>query len=452
MRTKLGILWEQLGTSLWFLPSVMTLGALALAAATVALDTSLQVSRGSDLYLAFGGGVGGARGILGAIVSTMITVTGVIFSITIVALQLASSQFTPRVLRNFMADRISQVVLGMFIGTFTYALLVLRTVRSPVEDGTAFVPSMSVGVAMLLALLSIGFLIVYIHHSARSIQVPVILSRAVSETTSLIDRLFPETVGEPSPPPSDRPAGVSTVVTTSESGYLQAVDEDGIITIPGERQLVIWMEPRVGEFVLPGAPLATVWPAEAIDCETIRAIRQAFILGQERTLQQDVELGFRQIIDIAVRALSPGVNDPTTAESCLDRLAEILVRLGNRRMPRPSRTGANGRITFVARETTFERIAESCLQPLRHYGIEDAAFAGHLLRTVGRVGALVPPDRRVTLAKLAREILDDAIATLDRPEDQRRVRDVALVALASLDVRVNDAKRDRPASAAGGGR
>ena len=434
MRTKLALFWGRVSVSLWFLPSLMTLGAAGLAAATVELDSSLQASRRADLYFAFGGGVEGARGVLTAIASTMITVTGVIFSITIVALQLASSQFTPRVLRNFMADRISQGVLGVFIATFTYTLLVLRTVRSADDDGSAFVPAMSVGVAIGLALLSIGALILYIHHAARSIQVAVVLDRATRETLGLVDRLFPEPIGGPADdaePPG--PAGPGATVTTPTGGYLQAVDEDAIFAVPSEGRLTIWMEPRIGEFILPGSSIATVWPAAAVDEHVAHAICQAFILDYERTLQQDVELGVRQIADIALRALSPGVNDPTTAVACLNRLAEILVRFGTRRMPRQVRTAEDGRVSFVARATTFEQLVEASLPQLRHYGIADPIFAAHLVRTVGRVGALVPPERRAVLADHAREMLAAAEAALDRPEDRRRIEAVGAAALASLE-------------------
>lgn len=442
MRTKLALTRERLSTSLWFVPSVMTLAAIVLAAAMVWLDTSLQASHRADFYFAYGGGVEGARGVLGAIASTMITVTGVVFSITIVALQLASSQFTPRVLRNFTADRTSQVVLGAFIGTFTYTLLVLRTVRSTVDDGSAFVPTLSVAMAIALALVSIGCLILYIHHSARSIQVSVVLDRATRETLGLVDRLFPEYVGDPTRDAEPRrPPGLGAVITSPNAGYLQVIDEDGIFDLPGEGRLAIWMEPRVGEFVLPGAPLATAWPAEAIDDGVAEAIRRRFVLGDERTFRHDVELGVQQVVDIGLRALSPGVNDPTTAARCLDRLAEVLVRLGNRRMPRPIRTGEDGRVRFATRVTTFERIADLCLVQFRHYGRKDPAFAAHLLRTIARVGALVPPDRRAVFARHARDVLAAAEAALDHPADRGRITEIGTSTLAVLAAREDDERR-----------
>ena len=171
--------WQQ---SLWFLPAILTVVSTVLALSLVRLDQSLALAPRGNYTWAFGGGAFGARGVLEAIAGSMITVTGTVFSITIVALQLASSQFSPRVLRTFTSDRGVQIVLGVFVGTFTYCLLVLRSVRSELEHNSAFVPSVSVTVAVVLALLSIGCLIYYIHHVARSIQVAIV-AKLVAEDT-----------------------------------------------------------------------------------------------------------------------------------------------------------------------------------------------------------------------------------------------------------------------------
>ena len=326
MLVRLGTWWAYARDSLWFLPAVMTGIATATALLTLRLDAALQADPSATFYLVFGGGAEGARGVLEAIAGSVITVTGVVFSITIVALQLASSQFTPRVLHNFTGDRANQVVLGVFIGTFTYTLLVLRAVRSAADDGQGFVPGLSVGAAIGLALVSIGFLIFYIHHAARSIQASVIIDRATSDTVALVERLFPDPLGKPAQDDKQPclPTISPAVVTAATAGYLQAVDADTLFDLAEEGGLLIRMEPRIGEFVLPGAMLASVWPADALTEIVVHEVRQAFVLGQERTLQADVELGIRQLADIAIKALSPGINDPTTATICIDRLAEVL--------------------------------------------------------------------------------------------------------------------------------
>ncbi len=430
MWARLGTVWEELRTGLWFVPGGMTIAAALLALALVELDRRvLAAGEAPGFYFAFGGGVQGARGVLTTIAGSLMTVTATVFSVTIVALQLASSQYTPRVLRNFTRDRSNQVVLGVFIGTFTYALLVLRTVRSAADEAQTFVPTIAITAAIGLALVAVGFLIFFIHHVAQSIRVAEIVDRAARDTIGLVERLFPTPVGEVAgdedvaEPP--RPTGASGEVAADGAGYLQAVDGDTLFSIADEGRLVVRMEARIGEFVLPGATLATVWPASSADQQVVVGVRRAFVTGPERTLQHDVELGIRQIADIAVRALSPAVNDPTTATNCVDRLAEILVVLGNREAPDRRRTGRNGRVCFVARETTFERAADLSFDQIRHYGAGDPVFVAHLLATLGRLAVLVPPDRRPVLVQQREAVVRGAREKTTEPKDLARIERAA---------------------------
>ena len=432
MLTKLGAWWIWVRESLWSLPTLLTALAVALAAATLWLDGLLQRNPRVD-YLAFAGGAEGARGVLSAIAASLITVTGVVFSITIVALQLASSQFTPRVLRHFTGDRANQLVLGVLIGTFTYTLLVLRTVRADGRDVGTFVPALSVGLAVVLALVSIGFLIFYIHHAARSIQAAVIIERAAHDTLTLIRRSCPEGPAEPaegSPCPV-LPETEGAPICSPHAGYLQAVDLDGLAELAGQAGVTIRMELSVGEFVLPGARLASVWPASVSD-EVRDDICQAFVLGPERTLQQDVAFGLRQLADIAIRALSPAVNDPTTATMCIDRLAELLVTLGTRESPEQVRVDEKGRVCLVARPLRFERAVELSFAQIRHYGTGDAVVARYLLETLGRIAALVPGDRRGPLARQMGLVRQAARERIGQPADLAEVEAIGDWALAQL--------------------
>jgi uncharacterized membrane protein len=402
----------------------MTAAAVALALGTVRLDQALLLDRRAGATWLFGGGAEGARGVLSAIAGTMITVTGVVFSITIVALQLASGQFSPRVLRTFTGDRGNQVVLGAFIGAFTYALLVLRSVRSASEDGARFVPSASVTVAIVLALCSIGLLIYYIHHAASSIRASVVIDRAARDTFGLIDDLFPADVGRPAPSPAFDPAAAPAAgVRAAAGGYLQTIDEDALFDLAEAGSLTVRPAPRVGEFVLSGAMLADVWPAAAFDADPdlADAIRGACVLGSERTLQADVELGFRQLADIAIKALSPGINDPTTATICVDRLAEALVRLADRGRPREVRTGTDGAVRVVLHGPPFDRLVGVAFDQIRHYGAGDATVAAHLATTLGRVAALAPPARRAPLRAQADLVLAGAREQIAIPADLERV-------------------------------
>jgi uncharacterized membrane protein len=222
--------WYRLQNSLWFLPALITAISILLAFASLNVDRRFQLQDGPVSMLVFSGGVEGARGVLSAIAGTMMTVTALVFSITIVALQVAASQLTPRALRSIMADRGNQVVLGFFVATFTYALIVLRAVRSPLEDRSQFVPGLSVAVAIGLALISVALLIFFMHHSANALRTSVVIGRIFDETRGLIDSLYPDDVGEPAHDLPARP-GMPYIVSADDPGYLQAIDADTLFAL-----------------------------------------------------------------------------------------------------------------------------------------------------------------------------------------------------------------------------
>ena len=429
--SPLRLAWLRVRDSLWFVPSVAVVAATVLAILAVQIPTPDSTNELARLWL-FGGGAAGARSMLSAIAGSLITVTGVVFSVTIVALQLASSQFTPRVLGSFVADRVNQAVLGVFIGTFTYTLLVLRTIRSAADDRELFVPHVAVTLALLLLLLSIAALIIYINHSARSIQASVILHRETLRTLERIDVLFPERVSHPARDISDDargdalPAGAPGMVTATHSGYLQALHTDTLWKLEdahGTRPITIRMEIPVGAFVFPGKRLATVWPADAIDERLERSVRAAFALGPERTIEQDVEFGLIVIVDIALRALSPGINDPTTAMQCIDRLTEILAALGTREPPSSTRQSCDGTIRLLMRSITFSGTVSLAFDQIRLFGAENPAIAGRLLQSLRELATVVPASLHETLRAQAaavvqqsrRSIRDaDALQTIER--------------------------------------
>jgi uncharacterized membrane protein len=426
MLARLQILWAKVRDSLWFLPGVLTLVAAALAFWITLAERQGMFSSVVASSWIFGGGVEGARGVLSAIAGGLITVTGVVFSVTIVALQLASSQFTPRVLRNFTADRGNQLVLGVFIATFTYTLLVLRTVRSGGENGEPFVPRLAVTLAVVLVLTSIGFLIFFINHLARSIQVASILDRVARRTLQDVFRLFPEHIGraDEAYPPDPRRSGDSATVPAAGSGYLQAVDSRALFRLGERKRVVIGMEPHMGEFVLPGEALAAVSPSEAVDEEVVETIRTAFVLGPERTPEQDVEFGIIEISDIAIKALSPSINDPTTAFRCIDRLGEILLALGTRNPPRAERT-RDGQVHYLARYTSFERAVGLAFDQIRHFGASNPAIAKKLLQVIAQLLELVPSERRGPLAGQAEAVLRAARKAIESPPDLAAVEEAA---------------------------
>jgi uncharacterized membrane protein len=424
---RLRSLQRDLLDSLWFTPTVIALAYAALALVLLRADRALGLdTQGRDAWAV--GGADGARGVLFAIAGTTLSVLGVVFSLTIVVLQIASAQFTPRVMRNLTGDRGTQVVLGVFLGTFTYALIVLRAVRSSDENGggPGFVPVTAVAVAIVLALVSIGFMIYTINHVARSVQVAVIIKRVTDDTLDLLaeplageshDGHSPELAG------SALPAEPGETIASHGDGYLEAIDAGALLTAAGMRRLVVRTEAPVGSFLLCGAPLATVWPQGMVDADLAERLRAAFVLGPERTRQQDVELGIRQLADIAVRALSPAVNDPTTATLCIDRLGQLLVRAASRDETDMLAGPGGGRV--VLRGPSFARLVDVAFTQIRHYGAGDALVATHLMTTLGAVAARVSVTQQEPLRDQASALLVEVQKALRVEYDVSRVEAAA---------------------------
>lgn len=424
--SPLSTLWTKVSESLWFVPGLFAVGSLALAFGSVEVDRRLLDDLNLPAWL-FLSGAEGARGVLSAIAGGLITVTGVVFSVTIVALQLASSQFTPRVLRNFTSDRGNQVVLGVFIGTFTYSLLVLRAVRSSMEQQDAFVPSFSVTIAVVLTLVSVGFLIYFIDHVARAIQVEHILRHVAAQTIHIIEHLRPRTEEEHTPAAAvELPSGEGVAIEAGGSGYLQAFDHPEVLELARERDLLLRVEVEPGDFVLKGAPLARVWPAErAQDDEVREKIRDAFVLGTERTPHQDIGRGILELVDIAVKALSPGINDPTTAIAAVHRLSEVLLVLDGRDGVGQVRTDEDGKVRLVLRGVTFASAVEEAFEPIAIHAAEDPRVLRNMLRQLSRLGRLLPPERHDPLSAQADAILVRARERLESSRDLATVEEEA---------------------------
>jgi uncharacterized membrane protein len=440
---RLTAVWKEVRDSLWFLPALLTLCGAGLAVLMVGLDAREMVgTEAAPLWLRTGSS-DGARGVLSAIASGIITVTGVVFSVTIVALQLASTQYTPRVLRNFTADRASQVVLGVFIGTFTYSLLVLRVVRGEdptgLEDADDFIPHLSIVVAVVLALVSIGFLIFFINHLARSIQASVLITRVAQDTLSRMERLMPGRFGEPADQDmeSATPSAQGSVVTARLSGYIQGIDEEAVTRLLEEGGLTIRLDRQVGEFILPGAGLATVWPALPSHDDSspvVRDVRAAYLMGPERTPYMDLEHGVIELVDIAVKALSPSINDPTTAILCVDRLCELLLAFARHEPAGRVRRHADHGGTLILPRTEFERLTDTALDQIRHFGVGNPRFAMALLDRLAELGHILPREHRQAVARHAAATLRDAERRIQDEGDLRGVELSAHRALAALDV------------------
>jgi uncharacterized membrane protein len=392
METKFNKLLDSLHSSFWFIPTLMVVLAIGLSLATIGIDQKLEGDIIGNLGWAYALGPNGSRAILSAIAGSMVTVATTAFSITIVALQLASSQFGPRLLRNFMQDTGNQIVLGTFISTFVYSLMVLRTINGVAEN--EFVPHISVTCGLGLAIASIGVLIYFIHHSATSIQVDHLISKVGSELDEAIDRLFPKQVGRGAgkhraePLTSDIPANFdrsATAIQATSSNYVQAIDTDQLMQIATEYNILLQLQRRPGDFVIKGSLLALIYPAESGSKKLVKQINDAFVLGSERTEQQDVEFSINQLVEIAVRALSPGINDPFTAIRCIDQLSAALCHLAQKEIPSAYRYDDQDKLRVIAEPVTFVDVTDAAFNQIRQYGQTSVAVTMRLLEAIAAI-------------------------------------------------------------------
>ncbi len=400
--------WYNITSSLWFVPAVMAVGAVVLAMALTLLDRALDLhDPDEEGWWLIQSSAESARQILTTVASASATVLGVVFSITIIALQLASTQYSPRVLREFMRDRGSQIVMGTFIATFVYALVVARAVRDD-ENGLYFVPIISLSAGILLALASIAALIYFINNIAETIQASNLIASLATATIPLVDQWFPGTCGRPVETP-DALAPTSVTVAAFQTGYIQVIEADELLELAEDHEVVIEMRPTIGEFIVEGAELARVHGATVPDEAFVRDVCGLVAIGRRRTLQQDVEFGVRQIIDIGVKAMSPSINDPTTALNCLDHCAAILRKMAARPDPVPQRAGKDGKLRVVVRGSTFESVAWLIFAPMRVYASGDPNVVLRLLDVLELTGEIVDTDdRRDVLWRHARMIAEAA--------------------------------------------
>jgi uncharacterized membrane protein len=383
-------LWSNMRSSYWFLPSVIVVVSIAFAVAMIDAD-----SAGSDRWLArwprlFGAGAEGARGMMSTIAGSMMSVVGVTFSMILVVLALASSQYTSRILRNFMRSRVTQVVLGIFAGTFTYCLIVLRTVRG--GDEGSFVPSLAVFFGFVLALGSVSALMFFLHHIASSIQASSIVASVAQETIAAIDRLFPEKLGQ-GPVDNDedqapRPLAERSwrAVPSRETGYIQSVDNTSLLRVARDGKTIVRMERGIGEFIVQNTALASLALEDPPGIEIITDLQAAYSIDRHRTAHQDSAFGIRQIVDMALRALSPGINDTTTV-MCVDYLTAILARLAPRQIP-ASRRYEDGELRVITIGPTFASLLAESFDQIRGSAIGNVAVILRMLGALHTIASL----------------------------------------------------------------
>ncbi len=471
---RLRVSLDALASLLWPLPALAVVVALAAGIVLPLVDVAVigDLPPALTRYL-FSGGPAAARSVLEAIASSLVTVTSLTFSLTVITLQLASSQFSPRLLRNFTADPTVHAVLTLFLGTFTFALTVLRTVRSGSGHQGDFVPQISVSLAFILEIASIMGLVYFLAHLTREIRVDTVMANVHRETTATISRLFPDRAddarndgngdaggnddgddaggardggrestgdggsagdrGHPRPVPESQTAILIEAVT---SGFLLSIDPNDLQEAAEANNAVIRIDREPGSSIVHGTPLATAWPVvsnqpltEQNADELRRAVSSAATIGFERTIVQDVSFGLRQLTDVAARALSPGVNDPTTAVHVLGHLSAILCDLAGRKLGPRTLADGTGQIRVIVARPGFASLLDLAIGQPRRYGIADPVVAARIIELLKEVAwcSSTPSLRAVLtdhLTRVEQQMQEQTYVPADRDHLQALVRGV----------------------------
>jgi uncharacterized membrane protein len=413
-------IWEYLRGALWVIPAVAVLIALVAGSVLSLVD----IGPDSPLHpLVFQGTADDARTLLIGISATMVTVVALVLGLTVVALQLSSTQFSPRLLRNFLRDRPNQVVLSIFVATFAYSTAGLYTVGVSAGSRTASFPRLAVTGALVMLLASLGTLIYFANHLAHSIQIDEIMRVVERNTLAVIDEGLPAGGGEPPPVPE-----WAVPVLAGRSGYVQTIRPDALAPVAARHGVDVCFVPIVGDHVVAGMPIARVWAASpeagrADAPDLHHAVRDAIRIGFERTVEQDCAFGIRQLVDVASKALSPAINDPYTAIQAVDHLSVIMSALARQPLGAHTLHTAAGTMVSVPGHTFADYVRLSCAL-IRRYGSREPAVVLAQLRLLRNTAAAIGADgaRLSAVATHVRLLLADAERQIAQPADLEPVR------------------------------
>jgi uncharacterized membrane protein len=437
LSSGLGSHWrrEVLRTSLWFVPALEVAAAVVLFAGTLVADRAAYHGDFTVPGWVISGSADAARQILTTVAAAIITVIGVVFSVILLTLTLASTQFGPRMLRNFMRDRSTQLTLGTFVATFVYAVLVLASIG--VGSRGDFVPHISVTVTLALMVADLAVLIYFIHHTAVSIQLPQVIASIAAD---LAEAIREQGSGSRDPHPKAGPTSTELVARAEAdgavllapvSGYLQYIKHQDLVRLATGADAVINLEHRPGHFVVQGHRFATVWPPEAVPLVR-QALGGAHMVGPHRTLSQDVSFGIDQLVEIALRALSAAVNDTFTALTCIDWLGENLCKIVAQWHPARVHRDERGFIRVIAPEPSYDRLVQRSFEKLRQSSLGQPAVMIRMLDALARIMAETTSEgqRRVLLeqAQMINRACERSVPEAgDRADIQRRYEAVLTV-------------------------
>jgi uncharacterized membrane protein len=416
-------IWQDVLASLWFVPSLCVALAVVVGFAMPELDQGLRDEHFSIPDWVFAGSADGARSVLSTIAGSLVTIVGVLFSITIVVLQQAASQFTPRVMGNFMRQTGTQLTLGIFLGTFLYALLVLRTVRGEDAQAEEFIPRLSIALALFLAAACLGFLVYFIHHMATSLQASMVIANVNREFRDDVGPLYPEHIGRTA---NDEDQSLESFrreympvptlrIEADESGYVLSVDDDMIVANAPETRGVAIL-PQIGDYVIRGTPIIEIGEVRHLSDDHKEKIRHSVELGTERSRFQDPLFSIRQLVDIALKALSPSINDPTTANNAISTLGDCIVYMATREFPDRVRLIERGEddnrsdVHVWTNRPPFETYVDEAFTELRRGALSHVSVTARLINTIGDIGDSVRIQNRTDALH---QILTDILRGLD---------------------------------------
>ncbi|NPU13144.1 DUF2254 domain-containing protein [Bradyrhizobium sp. 83002] len=406
---------DDLAETFWLVPALIVLLGIGIAFLAIEIDRGTIVADWLRDEWLYNGGATGARTLLGAIASSTIGVAGTVFSIMIAALSLAAGQMGPRLLRNFTRDRGNQITLGVFLATFCYALIVLRSVRTPAEG--AFVPHLATTIGIVLAFLSVATLVYFVGHMSGRINVDTVIGLVSDDVQSMIHSLTRED-SQPAPPPA-RFWQNAVPIIDARQGYLVQLDERGLATWACEHDTAIHLLVRPGDYIFPGAPIAmATMPRDGIE----EAIRNATALGPQQVTSADLRFAVRQLVEVAVRALSPGINDPHTAITVLDRLGAALCEM----QPLRLQTGVwikEGKPALVVPHLRYHELVAAMFDMIRQNAADAPPVLIRMIEVMIQVVSCERDPQRIDCVREHADlVLADAERCIRNPSDLDAVR------------------------------
>jgi uncharacterized membrane protein len=426
---KIIFFWNELKSTFWFIPVLIIIAAIALALGLVYFDSQAEVNQnGVGRYL-LTGSADSARSILTTISGAMIGIAGTVFSITLVVLTLASSQFGPRLIKNFMYHRLNQIVLGSYVSTYIYCLVVLNTIKE--NEEVVFIPAFSTLVAQGAALVNIILLILFIHNIAISIQADKVISDISGSLSRNMKVLFPQKMGDQPDEENEQDEDAAKSAykekrsfTIPGSGYLQYIDGKTLIELTDEINGLLELRFRPGDYLVEGVEVGLIYSNDTIDNKKIKLFQEQFLLGKTRTQQQDAEYSIRQMVEIAVRALSSGVNDPYTAIACIDNLTSAMAYLSDVKFPSRYRTNQDGELRIIAAILTYEGMLDAAFNQIRQFAKGTPSVVIRLMEALITISKF---DKRQSYKKViqkhAHMVLNMAEESFDEQNDLKDLKE-----------------------------